>query len=45
MIGKLLCKLGFHSWITARAEADGEPYLECRRCGAYGDIPPRAPFA
>jgi hypothetical protein len=33
----LLCRLGFHHWVGAATE--GEHYLECGRCGAYGGDP------
>jgi hypothetical protein len=35
VIGRLLCRLGFHTWDTT--VTDGEQYLTCRRCGKYGD--------
>jgi hypothetical protein len=38
VIGKLLCLLGFHRWVTVNT--GGERYLTCRRCGTYGGEPP-----
>ena len=35
MIGRLLCRLGFHKWVETVTA--GERYLTCRRCGAYGE--------
>lgn len=40
MIGKVLCRLGFHKWVET--VTDGERYLSCRRCGGYGDAPFRS---
>jgi hypothetical protein len=39
-----LCRLGIHSWVDTRKRADGELYVTCRRCGAYGDEPGPGPF-
>jgi len=37
MAGKsMLCRLGMHSWQDKRTD-DGEPYIECRRCGQEND--------
>lgn len=37
----LRCRVGRHAWAD-RANADGEPYRACRRCGAIKDdeLPP-----
>ena len=35
---KLRCLLGFHRWVTG--VSDGQRYLTCRDCGAYGGDPP-----
>ena len=37
VIGKLLCRLGFHRWDMV--VNDGERYLVCRRCGTSGEPP------
>jgi len=37
MLRRLLCRLGFHRWVTT--VTDGQRYLTCRDCGAYGDEP------
>jgi len=29
-----LCLVGIHHWVQLR-NADGEPYIECTRCGQY----------
>ena len=36
MAKSMLCRIGVHSWENHRND-DGEPYVECRRCGAEGD--------
>ena len=42
----VLCLVGIHNWVQLRND-DGEPYIECGRCGQYreqerpgGDVPP-----
>jgi len=35
-VKSMLCHVGVHSW-EDRLNDDGEPYLECRRCGKEGD--------
>jgi hypothetical protein len=38
MVGKLLCRIGFHHWEKFQNDA-GEFYLECSRCGKYSEPP------
>ena len=35
-VKSLLCHVGVHSWEHLRND-EGEPYLECRRCGKESD--------
>lgn len=32
-----LCLLGIHHWVQLR-NPDGEPYIECSRCGQYREL-------
>ena len=36
-LGRMLCRIGLHRWITQFNQENGARYLECDRCGKQKD--------
>jgi hypothetical protein len=37
VMGRLLCRIGFHRWVNKRNPEGGAHYLECERCRKQKD--------